>query len=149
MKPYSRRMQSQIMSTYETRLSQASAAFNTKVRAGQWRRSLLSEIIRVAAFPVYDRRQGLAFSRYLRQFRSLEFAPPEIVEQIQWKRLNLILRHAAANVPYYRDLFYKEGIAIDEIRTAADFSGIPVLGKTELQQHHAALLTDHSNTFKP
>src|SRR5207244_10375232 len=64
--------------------------------------------------------------------------------QIKWERLHFVLRHAVSNVPYYRDLFARQGIRIEEIRNAANFAELPVLSKTDLQQHPGALLAEKS-----
>src|SRR5207253_2604931 len=110
----------------------------------QWLRLLLSDLVRGAVFPIYDRRQGLVFSRYLRQLCRFEFAPLQVIEQIQWERLHFVLRHAVSDVPYYRDLFARQGIRIEEIRNAANFAKVPVLSKTDLQQQARALQAEKS-----
>ena len=126
------------------RLKEESVLNGTATNGQQWLRLLLSDLVRGAVFPIYDRRQGLAFSRYLRQLRRFEFAPFQVIEQIQWERLHFVLRHALSNVPYYRELFTRQGIRIEEIRNAADFAKLPVLIKTELQQQAGALLAEKS-----
>src|SRR5205823_4291804 len=117
---------------------------HTKANRRQWFQSLSSELVRRAVFPIYDRRHGSAFSRYLRQLRRLEFAPLQAIEQMQWERLRIVLQHAVAHVPYYREAFAGRGIKLDDIRRAADLAKLPILSKTDLQGHAGALLAEQS-----
>ena len=109
-------------------------------------RSLASELLRRVVFPVYQRRQMPSAFRYLRELRRLEFASSEAIQKLQWERLTRLLRHAAVNVPYYRDCFGRQRIAVDEIRSTRDFARIPILSKTTLQEHSAALLAETGDT---
>ncbi|HET8650272.1 MAG TPA: AMP-binding protein [Gemmatimonadales bacterium] len=43
-----------------------------------------------------------------------------------------LVRHAAVNVPYYRDLLAQAGVAAQEIRSAADLARIPISTKADL-----------------
>jgi len=115
---------------------------NMKISRPQWLRSMFSNLVRSTVFPIYDRRQGLAFSRYQRRLDGLEFAPLQTIEQVQWERLHLVLQHAVTHIPYYRDLISGKGVTLDDIRTPDDLAKLPVLSKTDLQQHAAALLAE-------
>jgi phenylacetate-CoA ligase len=52
----------------------------------------------------------------------------------QSQHLRRLITHAYRNVPYYRALFDRHGIAPHDIRTAADLTLIPVTTKRDLQQ---------------
>ncbi|MBZ5700346.1 MAG: hypothetical protein LAN84_00705 [Acidobacteriia bacterium] len=71
---------------------------------------------------------------------------PEAIQKLQWERLTRLLRHATVQVPYYRDCFGSRRIAVDEIRSTRDFARIPILSKTALQEHSAALLAETGDT---
>ncbi|MBV5330671.1 MAG: phenylacetate--CoA ligase family protein [Chlorobium sp.] len=58
----------------------------------------------------------------------------EQIRGFQWDKLQALIRHAAVNVPYYRDLFSLHGLKIDDIRSFEDFRRIPVLTKSDLQR---------------
>jgi len=49
------------------------------------------------------------------------------------RSLRRIVRHAYKNVPYYRDLFDRTGVAAADIRTAGDLALIPVTEKRDLK----------------
>ena len=46
-------------------------------------------------------------------------------------RLRNFIKHAAATVPYYRQMFAEKGIDPDGIRTIEDLKAIPILSRTE------------------
>lgn len=58
----------------------------------------------------------------------------EQVREYQWKKLQALIKHAAVNVPYYRDLFTLHGLKVDAIKSFDDFSNIPILTKRNMQQ---------------
>jgi phenylacetate-CoA ligase len=70
------------------------------------------------------RRPTLRHQRYLEQtqWRSLDE-----LTAIQAGELRRLLRHAYANVPYYRALFDQVGARPDDIRDASDLGRLPVL----------------------
>ncbi len=54
------------------------------------------------------------------------------LERIQSRRLRRLVRHAYTEVPYYRDLFDRAGIKVDDIRHARDLAGVPLTTKADL-----------------
>ncbi|HHQ47388.1 MAG TPA: phenylacetate--CoA ligase family protein [Acidobacteria bacterium] len=55
------------------------------------------------------------------------------LEGFQLERLRRLLRHAAANVPFYRELYGKAGIDVEEVRTLEDLRRLPVVRREDLQ----------------
>jgi phenylacetate-CoA ligase len=55
------------------------------------------------------------------------------INQIQERRLTLLLKHAYATVPYYRALFDEAGVAPQQIESLKDLKKIPVTRKADLQ----------------
>lgn len=64
------------------------------------------------------------------------------MERVQWyptlellsrseAKLRLLLKHAAENVPYYRDLYQRRGLAADELRTIGDLQALPIFTKAD------------------
>jgi phenylacetate-CoA ligase len=66
--------------------------------------------------------------------RRVPYATPEEVAELRDARVREIVRYAAANVPYYRDLFAREGIDACELRTADDLARLPVIDKSVLHE---------------
>ncbi len=67
------------------------------------------------------------------RFLKRPFSPPRDVRRVQDRRLRKVVRHAAAHVPYYRELFRRIRLDPRDIRTADDLQQLPVTGKKELQ----------------
>lgn len=62
---------------------------------------------------------------------------PAALREAQFAQLLLLLRHAAATVPFYRERL--SGIALDRPLDAAAFAQIPLLRRQDIQEHFAAL----------
>jgi len=55
------------------------------------------------------------------------------IEDMQLKKLQALIMHAYANVPYYHNLFNKTGIRPGDIKTRSDLLRIPITTKSHLQ----------------
>ncbi|MBN6050672.1 phenylacetate--CoA ligase family protein, partial [Nonomuraea sp. RK-328] len=60
--------------------------------------------------------------------------------RLQAERLRALVRHAHANVPYYRRTF--DPARVEGLRSAHDLAGFPVLDRMDLHHHGAELLAD-------
>jgi len=54
--------------------------------------------------PAGDRLEGGSFVQWLRRYRSEQWLPFSQLKQIQRERLEMILRHARSNVPFYKNV---------------------------------------------
>ena len=77
----------------------------------------------------YRARFGAPYHRALTELRRTDFATPEEVRAGQERQLAQMVTWAATTVPYYRDLFRKEGIDPASIRSLEDLPRIPILDK--------------------
>ncbi|BAL25897.1 phenylacetate--CoA ligase family protein [Azoarcus sp. KH32C] len=64
------------------------------------------------------------------------------IERLQFERLQALLAHAQAHVPYYRELFGRIGFDAGKIQTAADLARLPFLGKAEIRANLDALKSE-------
>lgn len=71
----------------------------------------------------------------LRGQRSIPYLPEEKLETLRDNSLRKMVRYAAETVPYYRDLFRKEGIDPGCIKTVQDLRRLPLLQKKMLRQN--------------
>jgi phenylacetate-CoA ligase len=62
--------------------------------------------------------------------------------ELQMRLLRNLLTHAAARVPYYRDLFASLGVRADDIRTMADYARLPILTKDIIRGEGDRMLRD-------
>lgn len=89
--------------------------------------------------PLYLRRAGYGdYLRYLREAEANQWRSPQEIERLQFRKLERLLRHAAAEVPYYSEVL--RGIDLASIRTREDLRQIPILTRAHLQNNLEALL---------
>jgi phenylacetate-CoA ligase len=69
--------------------------------------------------------------------------------QFQDERLRRLVRHAAAHVPYYRELFARIGLDARRFRGRADLARIPLLDKDTVRANADALVADNATQFRP
>lgn len=87
----------------------------------------MQEMSRWQLLPGRDNFRDL-FSRFVAH----EFMAPEEQRRFSGALLAAVVRHAAAHVPYYRQLLADLGLTADDIRDASDLQRLPVLKKSEL-----------------
>ena len=73
-------------------------------------------------------RYGAHQRRTLKELLATQWLPTDALEQLQLERLNILLRHAAATVPFYRDRRLPNEVgSLDELRS------LPLLEKSEVR----------------
>jgi phenylacetate-CoA ligase len=66
----------------------------------------------------------------------IEIAPVDVIRDLQLHRLEWSLRHAYANVPYYRDAFDAKGIEPEDLKSLADLAKFPFTVKADLRANY-------------
>ncbi|MEW6534386.1 MAG: hypothetical protein AB1454_02060 [Candidatus Auribacterota bacterium] len=86
----------------------------------------------------------------LRRFmEKSQYFPEDQLRDYQLERLQLIVRHAYNNVPYYRDLWNKLKISPDDIRSLDDLQYFPVLTKDDMRAHSRNMTADNAKKYHP
>ena len=67
--------------------------------------------------------------------RRIPYLPAEELAELRDRRVRETVAYAAATVPYYRDLFAREGIDAREITTAADLERLPLTPREEVRRN--------------
>lgn len=86
--------------------------------------------------------------RYLRFYRLLkesQWWPRWKLEQYQTEKLMHLLRYAFDNVPYYTELFKRNNLSIDDIKTIKDLRKIPILTKEDIVRNLDKLISRKVN----
>ncbi|AEA47493.1 phenylacetate--CoA ligase family protein [Archaeoglobus veneficus] len=65
-----------------------------------------------------------------------EVMPPKEIEELQFKRLKWVIRHAYDNVPFYRQRLKKAGVHPDDIKRREDIAKIPFTTKEHLRENY-------------
>jgi phenylacetate-CoA ligase len=96
----------------------------------------------------------LSNSPAVRLYQELQHAERSSTDELrstQWNKLRLMVGHAYHNVPFYRQRFEQIGAHPEDIRTPTDYTKIPPLTRTDLQQHQEELIArniDRRNLIK-
>lgn len=103
---------------------------------------LLDLACRRLIHPLWARREDVRASRLRDELARRQFDRPAVVRARQVVALRRVLRHAAATVPYYRQLFAQTGFRPDNVRSVDDLRSLPMLTKSAIRERGADLLSD-------
>lgn len=102
---------------------------------------IYQRLVRDVAHPLILWRRGdSAELRYRSEFDRTQFLPAEELRALQLVRLGRLLDHAYRHCPFYRERFLAAGLVPSDIRTLEDLRALPILEKSEIQQHRDALV---------
>jgi phenylacetate-CoA ligase len=79
----------------------------------------------------------------------MQRSSPVRLARFQDERLKRLVRHAAAHVPYYRELFRRIGLNAKEFRGRVDLTRIPLLDKETVRAKADELVADNAAEFHP
>lgn len=97
-------------------------------------------LVSVYGYRINRIQHGGNYKRFYNEIsRNLLLNKDEIIEY-QNQKLRWLIRLASQNVPYYRSLFKKEKINIDEIKSFRDLGQIPLLNKETLRAKPQSLI---------
>ena len=83
--------------------------------------------------PLYEAVSGRRPGAVLGRLRQLQWCSAEEIEAHALGKLRPLLEHSAANVPHYRDLLAKAGLAAAEVERLSDLERVPVTSKLDLR----------------
>ena len=92
----------------------------------QWVKELLGRIYRSIPLSI---RYGKIYTEYTKLLEESQWWSREKLEEYQWCKLEVLLKHAYQNVPYYRRVFDEKGLKPKDIQNWDDFRKVPFLTK--------------------
>ena len=78
---------------------------------------------------------GRHFRSALHEMQRVQWLPASTLQLRTEVRLSRLLRHAAENVPFYREIYARLGWAPDELRNISDLRQLPVIAKSTIREH--------------
>jgi phenylacetate-CoA ligase len=97
--------------------------------------NLSGALTRHVIFPLWAMRDHPGLNAFFREYESTQFWSPDRIRELQWQRLQKIVRFAFDQCPYYTRRFREVGIHPDDLREPGDQLRLPVLTKQDIRQH--------------
>jgi len=98
--------------------------------------------------PMTDLVLGTKYRYYMKLFSSMEKASIEDIVAWQNKKLQALVAHVHANVPFYRDFMKENGLLPEDVRTQDDLSVFPVLDKQVIKDQYKKFIPDNLGRIK-
>jgi phenylacetate-CoA ligase len=106
---------------------------------------LYSTIIKYVFYPLREKLQGTRILKYLKELEETQWWSNKELQEMQNKKLQSLIKHAYANVPYYRKIFNERGLVDKDIQTIDDLYKLPILTKDDIRQNFENM---QANDFK-
>lgn len=103
---------------------------------------LRTRLVSSVVFPLQERLKKHTTVADRRAMEDSQWWPRERLEALRVQRLRALLSHAAAHVPYYRDLFARVGFDPAAVSSLTDLQRLPFLDKPLIRTHTEALKAD-------
>jgi phenylacetate-CoA ligase len=97
-------------------------------------------ILRQALYRAGEKLYRWPLTENLRRLEAMEHWPAERLREWQWSVLDRLVRHAYANVPFYRDLWRRHDVHPDDLRGIDDLGRLPTVRKEQLRAAGRAAL---------
>ncbi|GAB6162901.1 phenylacetate--CoA ligase family protein [Desulfothermus naphthae] len=93
---------------------------------------------------------GFKFAKVYNELLKTQWWSKEKLEQLQLKKLRLILEHAYKNVPFYRQIFKERGLKPEDIRNLEDIRELPfIITKDQIQNNLKLFLARNMDEYAP
>lgn len=106
--------------------------------------NLIHKTLAKACFK-YRLLRNLSLLQCIRELEAMQWLSRDTMEEVQFQKLEAILKHAYRNVPYYQKKFDELGINPEDIKSFNNYLNIPVLTKKDIQENNSTLLAENIN----
>jgi phenylacetate-CoA ligase len=103
--------------------------------------TLYPPLVRNVIYPAYRGLRGDRLILNLEELEKNQWLSPEELMELQWRHVEQYLLQITTHVPYYRSLFQREGLRVEDIQCPADFQRIPFLTKEEVRAAKDEIVT--------
>lgn len=99
------------------------------------RRDWYAPVARRIVHPLWALKDGERHISLWKKLERSQYLSADELSNLQSRRLQVMIRHAYENSPFYRSRFDAAGLLPSDITEVADLSKIPVLTKEDIQSH--------------
>ena len=102
---------------------------------------LYSPVVRNVIYPFWVVKNRSRERAYLEEFEKTQFLGSDEIRNLQFSRLQALLKHAYNNSSFYKKRFDRNGLTLADIRSLDDICQIPQLTKSEIQEHAEEMIS--------
>lgn len=103
-------------------------------------------IVRKILFPGFRLIKGDKQYQYLKELNDNVVLLRDLLESLQWQKIQKLLNHIYHHVPYYTKRFAEHGIHPEDIKNKNDFSKIPLLTKSDIRTNAEDMIAQNFET---
>lgn len=92
-------------------------------------------VVKYFIYPLWASKNNLSRLKYLKEYEKSQYFSYDKIKELQWRRLQEILKHAYKNCPFYTKRFQEAGITPLDIKSPKDLLKIPELTKQDIQEN--------------
>ncbi len=100
---------------------------------------MYGKIVERILYPLVTRYRGSSELAILRELEKSQFLSEEQLIRLRLERLRRLLKHAHENVPFHRKRIREAGINPDSVNNLDVLKQLPLMTKTDIQQHRPEL----------
>lgn len=104
-----------------------------KVEQVWWRKVLFA--IYKHTFPLHHWMITSQSVKYFRDLNRSQWLLPVKIKEYQEKELRKLINHVYFHVPYYREIFDKNGLHVEDIQTIEDLQKLPIIDKNIVREN--------------
>jgi phenylacetate-CoA ligase len=93
--------------------------------------------------------QGIEFTRIYNESLESQWWSKDSLQELQFRRLKALLKHAYQNVPYHRRIFEERNLKPRDFQCFEDLQKLPVLTKEDVRTNFHALISQHFHIYRP
>ncbi len=93
-------------------------------------------------YPLYEGLLGRKTFRYINEYQRNQWLDKNKLQEMQWLKLKQLLAHCEQHVPYYKELWRRNGISVAAIQSPGDLSRLPLLTKKNIRDNYDKLIAD-------
>ena len=100
-------------------------------------------------YPIGDLIFGSSITKYYKQLEKTQWLSLEQLQEFQNRKLQMLIKHAFQNVPYYNQLFNNINLKCNDIKTISDLKKIPLLKKDNIRSNYDKIKAKNIYEYKP